>query len=275
MGPDPVDELVLSARDGFPLGVQTGGAADAPALLLLQGQANSHVWWDGLRPAFGSEFRTITMDYRGTGRSRGKVGSWTTARFASDAVEVLDRLGVDRAVVYGTSMGGRIAQLIAVDHPDRVTALVLACTTPGGLHAVDRGTGIRRALARATPEDRQTILHELFYTPAWPHPPSASTLLGDRSMNALEAAAHLRASDRHDAWDALPSITAPTLILHGEDDRMTPVENAALLAERIPGARLELYPRARHGFFDECSARVNATVLEFAREHSATRRPPR
>jgi pimeloyl-ACP methyl ester carboxylesterase len=86
-----VEERRCFSRDGFPLAVQTSGPADAPALLLLQGQANSHHWWDGLRGQFES-YRTITFDYRGTGRSRGPIGRWTTATFADDAAEVLDVL---------------------------------------------------------------------------------------------------------------------------------------------------------------------------------------
>jgi len=245
------------------LAVQVGGPVDAPALVLLQGQANSHVWWDGLRAAFEDDYRTITFDYRGTGRSRGPVDEWTTASFAADVVEVLDSLPVSSASVYGTSMGGRIAQLVAADHPDRVRALVLACTSAGGVNAVERSRDIRLTLARATNAERATILHDLFYTPEWVQQPSDSALLGDPSMNAQEATSHLRVSDRHDAWHRLPSIAAPTLVLHGGDDLMTPVPNARMLAERIPHARLHIYPRGRHGFFAQWAHEVNATVLEF------------
>ncbi|GAA0998660.1 alpha/beta hydrolase [Acrocarpospora macrocephala] len=258
-----IEEFVCPAQDGFPLTAQIAGDAEAPALLLLQGQANSHRWWDGLREAFECSFRTVTMDYRGTGRSRGEVGPWTTTSFAVDAAAVLDRLGVDAAVVYGASMGGRVAQMFAANHPDRVTALVLACTSPGGIHAIERSQDIRRALARASSAERLQLLHDLFYTADWPRPPQESALLGDPSMSRQEAAAHLRASDQHDAWDVLPSIAAPTLILHGQDDRMTPVDNAALLAERIPDARLQVCPRGRHGFFEEFSSHVTPAVLGF------------
>ena len=138
----------ISARDGFPLEVQVSGPADAPALLLLQGQSNSHEWWDDLRGDFEADFRTITFDYRGTGGSRGELGELSTASFADDAVDVLDHLGVDRAAVYGTSMGGRITQILALNHPERVSAIVLGCTSPGGPHAVKRPREVGQALAR-------------------------------------------------------------------------------------------------------------------------------
>ncbi|WP_120955035.1 alpha/beta fold hydrolase [Arthrobacter oryzae] len=256
-------ELFCQARDGFDLAAQVGGAAGSPALLLLQGQANSHAWWNGVRSAFESEFQTITMDYRGTGSSRGPVAPWTTESFAADAVEILDSAGISTAYVYGTSMGGRVAQMIAAHYPDRVKALVLACTTPGGPNAVDRSREISAELARASAADRLYVLHDLFYTPAWPHPPEDSSLLGDASMTPQELAAHRKASRHHDAWDLLPSITAPTLVLHGEDDLMTPADNARLLADRIPGAGLQIYPGSRHGFFEEFAQQVTPAVLDF------------
>lgn len=249
--------------DGFPLAVQTDGPVDAPAMLLLPGQANAHRWWDGLRESFEEEFRTITFDYRGTGESRGPVERWTTSSFADDAASVLDAVGVDSAAVFGTSMGGRVAQLLAANHADRVDSLVLACTSPGGPLAVERPREVRQALARATPTERPTLLRDLFYTPAWPHAPSESHLLGDTTMTPEETAAHLRVSYHHDAWNLLPDVVAPTLVLHGTDDRMTPADNAPLLAQRIPGAVLHLTTGARHGFFDEFSDDVLPLVRDF------------
>ncbi len=262
-----VEEFVVRSDDGFPLAVQTGGSTGAPPLLLLQGQANSHRWWDRVRVGFEATYRTITMDYRGSGRSRGEVGAWTTSGFAADAARVLDEVVGGPAMVYGTSMGGRAAQWLAAEYPDRVTALVLACSSPGGAHATERGQDLRRSIARTSGAERLRVLHELFYTPQWPHPPEASTLLGDPSMNPQERAAHLRASDRHDAWAVLPSITAPTLVLHGGDDRMTPAANSELLAGRIPGAELRIWPHGRHGFFEEFSSDVNPVVLDFLASH--------
>jgi pimeloyl-ACP methyl ester carboxylesterase len=256
-------EFTHHTRDGFPLAVQTGGPADAPALLLLPGQANNHHWWDGLRGGFDDAFRTVTFDYRGTGDSRGELTDWSSASFAADALEVLDRLEVGRAAVYGTSMGGRVAQMLALGHPERVAALVLACSSPGGPDAPRMGVETRRSLGRANAEESWEILHGLFYTPAWPHPSSASTLLGDESMSPYELVRHRRVSDRHDAVAALPSLEVPTLVLHGEEDGMTPVENSRRLAELIPGARLHLYPEARHGFFEEFADEVTPEVLGF------------
>ena len=242
------------------LAVQVLGNELAPALLLLPGQANSHRWWDGLRQPFAERYRTITFDYRGTGDSPASPGPWSTASFADDAAAVLDELGVERAAVYGTSMGGRVAQMLAINHPERVRALVLACTTPGGEHAIERGQDVRRLLAEPDRSKRRAALLELMYTPAWS---GESNLLGDPTLTADAARRHLRVSAGHDAWAGLPRIAVPTLVLHGSDDRMAPVENAALLGDRIPGARVRITAGGRHGFFDEFAESVSRAVLDF------------
>lgn len=257
------EKFIHHARDGFPLAVQTSGPEAAPALLLLAGQANSHRWWDRVRDGFDERFRTVTVDYRGTGDSRGELGTWTTEGFAADAVEILDHLEIRSAAVFGTSMGGRVAQMLAAHHPGYVSALVLGCTSPGGEHAVERKQETRRWLAQGNREEQRAKLHELFYTPDWPGTPDQSTLLGDPTMSPREQVGHRRASDRHDAWDALPSITAPTLVLHGTEDPMVPTENAALIADRIPDARMRLFPGGRHGFFEELEDQVTPEILGF------------
>jgi 3-oxoadipate enol-lactonase len=256
--------------DGARLAYQVEGPDGAPPLLLLQGQANSHRWWDGLREPFASTYRTVTFDYRGTGDSRapvpaaGRGAEWSTASFAADALAVLDHLGHHRVRVYATSMGGRVAQVLASSAPSRVVRLVLACTSPGGPHARERGPEVRRALAQPDPDARRRALLDLMYTPAWAaaHGDS-STLLGDPTMTPEAARQHLRVSGRHDAWAALPAISAPTLVLHGSDDLMTPAGNADLLADRIPDARARVTPGGRHGFFDEFASTVTPEVLAF------------
>ncbi|MEV4348589.1 alpha/beta hydrolase [Actinoplanes sp. NPDC049596] len=238
----------------FPLAVQASG--QGPTLLLLAGQANSHDWWSGIRPLFEDRFRVVTFDWRGTGGSRGPVEDWTTAGFAEDAARVLNG---EPAFVYGTSMGGRVAQFLAARHPSLVEKLVLACTSPGGRHAHERSNEIRRRLASS----RRDTLRELFYTDAWS---GHSHLFGDPTMTPDEARAHLRASNRHDAWDVLPQIQAPTLILHGTDDLMVPAANAPLLADRIPNATLRIHEGGRHGFFDEFAPALTPLIETFLRD---------
>lgn len=248
--------------DGVKLSYQVSG--DGPPLVLLQGQANDHRWWHSVRGDFDGAYRTITLDYRGTGDSDKPDEPYSTRGFAGDVVAVLDELGVERAHVYGTSMGGRVAQWVAADHGERVGALVLGCSSPGGAHGVERSNDVRRSLAQPDRAAAERALLELMYTPAWlaTHPGPFHTT-GDPGMPAHARRRHLAASGGHDAWDALPGITAPTLVVHGTDDVFNPAANAPLLAGRIPGAELELIEGARHAYFEEFREVASPLVLEF------------
>ncbi|MDP4503607.1 alpha/beta fold hydrolase [Nonomuraea turcica] len=250
------------AQDGTVLAYQRHGVGRP--LVLLAGQANNHHWWDGVRQDFHATHSTITLDYRGTGDSGKPDGPYSTRVFADDVIAVLDDLGIDRADVYGTSMGGRVAQWLAIRHPDRVGRLILGCTSPGGPHALERDAGVRRALAQPDlAAAREALLH-LMYTPAWlAGHPGPYTTLGDPGMPPHARRGHLIASNEHDAWDALPQISAPTLILHGDQDRLTPPNNAPLLASRIPDSRTHLFPGARHAYFQECRPLAGALATEF------------
>ncbi|HJP78765.1 MAG TPA: alpha/beta fold hydrolase [Pseudonocardiaceae bacterium] len=254
-----------STEDGTRIAYQVHG--DGPALVLLAGQSNSHHWWDGVRPDFEREHTTISLDYRGTGDSDKPDRPYRTREFAGDLLAVLDDLDIDRADVYGTSMGGRVAQWFAVDHPDRLGSLVLGCTSPGGPHSIERDNAVRVSLARpGTPEAKQALI-DLMFTPAFSAAHTGRyTVLGDPHMPPYAKKWHLLASNGHNAWDVLPDIKAPTLILHGTDDRLNPTANARLLAERIPNARVRLIDGARHAYFVEFRDLASRAVLEFLRE---------
>ncbi|PRY40420.1 alpha/beta fold hydrolase [Umezawaea tangerina] len=238
---------------------------DGPPLVLLGGQANNHHWWDGVRPDFAAAFTAVVLDYRGTGDSgKPDTDSYSTRGFADDVLRVLDHLGVDRAHVYGTSMGGRVAQWIAADHPERVDRLVLGCTSPGEPHGVERSADVRRSLAQVDRAASRRALLELMYTPAWiASHDGPFTTLGDPDMPPHARRGHLLASGRHNSWDALPSIGAPTLVVHGTDDVFNPTANAPLIAGRIPGAELHLVPGGRHAYFEEFREVASPLVLEF------------
>lgn len=250
------------AADGTRIAYQLQGTGSP--LVLLAGQANNHHWWDGVRDDFHTTRSTVTVDYRGTGGSGKPDMPYSTRLLADDVRAVLDELGIERADVYGTSMGGRVAQWLAADQPHRVRSLVLGCTSPGGPHAVERDHSVRRALSVPDPAVRHEALLDLMYTPAWraAHPGPYRTL-GDPAMPAFARRRHLVASDRHDAWDALPRISCPTLVVHGTDDLLNPTANARLLARRIPGARLELLAGARHAYFEEFRAVAGPLVSDF------------
>jgi pimeloyl-ACP methyl ester carboxylesterase len=249
--------------DGTALYYEVNGRGD-DVLVLLAGQSNNHHWWDVPRPDFDARFRTVVFDHRGTGRSDKPESGYATRTFAQDVIAILDDLGVALAQVYGTSMGGRVAQWLAADHPERVGRLVLGCTSPGLPHGVERSAEVRRSLAQRDAAKARRALLELMYTPDWLATHSGPfTTIGDPGMPPHAKRGHFLASKEHDGWDACAKITAPTLVVHGADDVFNPTANAALLADRIPGARMSIIPKARHAYFEEFRDVAGPLVLDF------------
>ncbi|MGH3359243.1 MAG: alpha/beta fold hydrolase [Nocardioidaceae bacterium] len=253
------------AADNVGLYYETHG--DGETLVLLAGQANNHHWWDSVLPDFAATYRTVVLDYRGTGRSdKPDTDTYGMTVFAADALAVIDDLGADRVHLYGTSMGGRVAQWVAAEHPERVDRLVLGCTSPGGRHGIERSAEVNRSLTQPDRDAARRALLELMYTPAWlaAHPGPYNTV-GDPAMPSYARAGHLRASRRHDGWDLLPRIAAPTLVVHGTEDLLNPAANAALLAGRIRDARVEPVHGARHAYFEEFREVASPLVHDFLR----------
>jgi pimeloyl-ACP methyl ester carboxylesterase len=228
-------------------------AGSGPPLLLIHGLGYPRWGWEPVVEPLAKTHRVITFDNRGIGDSDAPPGPYDTATMAADAVAVLDAVGVRRAHVMGASLGGMIAQMLALDHPHRVDRLILACTTPGG------------AEAYPLPEATLTLLREAAGLPAdeATHRLTANALASQHPLEDLLARRMARPQDPaawqaqsaaslgHDAFGRLGGITAPTLVLHGTVDRVVDPRNAPLLAEHIPGARLQWLPDRGHLFFWE------------------------
>ena len=254
------------AHDGA--GIAWCSTGEGEPLLLISGQAVDSSAWDAVVPTFAESFRVITVDHRGTGESEpGTDEAYSTRSFARDALAVLDHAGVDRAHVYGHSMGGRVAQWLAIDSPDRVASLVLGATTAGDEGGVPRSAAATADLASGD-ADR---LARLFFVDAGRRADAEAFF--DQKASARAKRLHRRASRAHDTWDLLGRIVAPTLVIHGADDAMSPAGNAELMAERIPDSRLALLPGARHGYYLEHPA-ASDVVIDFLR-HVTDRHGPR
>jgi pimeloyl-ACP methyl ester carboxylesterase len=165
-----------------------------------------------------------------------------------------------------------VVQWLGIDHAPRMGALVLGCTTPGDAHGALRPAVVDEAFREVGPERRVALLFDELYTPAFAErePAVAAAIRSNMLATALPplfANLHYRASQGHDAWDLLPRIANPTLVIHGGEDRVNPTANAHLLAGRIPGAELHIVPNGRHGFHVEFREEASPVVLDFLARH--------
>ncbi|MFF2052572.1 alpha/beta fold hydrolase [Leifsonia sp. NPDC058194] len=232
-------------------------------VLLIAGQATGMHGWGPFADALARDFRVIVFDHRGIGASEARAGGpgdaqYTTRAFAQDAVAVLDAAGVAAAHVVGHSMGGRVAQWLAADDPERVRRLVLIATTASDKVGERRDPAV---IADLLSGDRERMT-PLFFDDDWAaaHPEAVDGFF-TRVATREALRGHFAASRDHDAREVLARITAPTLVLHGEHDPLTPLPQAALLAEAVPGATLIPFD-ARHGLHLDTPAVADA-VREF------------
>jgi pimeloyl-ACP methyl ester carboxylesterase len=253
------------------------GAGDITVLLVM-GHAFGQRMWGRVIPALTDRYRVITFDNRGVGESRRNTAPFTIGDLAADALAVLDAAGVDDAHVHGVSMGGLIAQEIALSAPERTRSLILGCTgcihaeeatgeEPGRLaslryHLPRRLTGALVAKAMAGPGADPALVREdaatLSSTPVSPR--------GLRQQAVAIAGYH--------SFERVGSITAPTLVLHGDRDTVVLHERGEELAAAIPGARFETLPGCGHNYPTGNPALANSLLRGFIDEVEARRSAP-
>ncbi len=226
-------------------------------LLWITGFAISSEVFAPVLPLYDA-FACVRYDNRGAGRSPAPWRPTSIPELAGDAVRLLDALGLDSAHVYGLSMGGMIAQEMAIRFPDRVRALVLGGTSHGGPRAVLPAPRVLATIggSRGPGSVRAAVVGRALFSPAFrsEHPDLAHRyvgLLGAHRTSARGLASHLTASIYHDTRARLGRISAPTLVLHGELDELTPPANARLLAAAIPDATLAMVAGCGHGYLLE------------------------
>ncbi len=240
-------------------------------LLLVNGLGSDHLEWLHQLPSFALHFRVIVFDNRGTGKTDVPPGPYTTAGMADDAAALLGALGIARAHILGVSLGGMIAQEMALRHPERVERMVLGCTGPGGQLSVRPPPEAIAAFALAGGEDPEAELRRMipyFYTDACirDRPEEVEGFIRRRLDHPTPPEgylAQLSAAMTHDAASRLEAIRAKTLVITGDADRLVHWENSLRLAGRIPGAKLVVLPGAPHRLFAENAAAFNREVLQF------------
>ncbi len=239
-------------------------------LLLIPGIPAVANDWTPLAEAMAARGRrVISYDNRGSGQSPTTPGPYTTAQLAQDGADLLDRLGIETVDVFGMSMGGMIAQELALNHPQRVRRLVLGCTHAGVRHAARPPRAAGMAFAMET-DDWGTRIAALAPF-AFASDVDNGFLKGFISKKSLDVQdpdgyqAQIAAVLQHDARDRLPQIAAPTLILTGDDDRVIPGESSETLRDGIPDARLEVIEGTGHLFFIEAPERTTELLVDFLR----------
>jgi 3-oxoadipate enol-lactonase len=239
----------------------------APVLLIM-GLGYGSRMWHRTRPFLAKKYRTIALDNRGVGQSEVPPGPYSIAAMASDAAAVLDSAGVQRAHVYGVSMGGMIAQEFALQYPERVQSLILGCTAAGGPTAQrtePAALASLQAVGSTPPEQSVQAAVAFLYDANTPRSiideDIAKRLSSFPTKDGYQAQLH--AIFDWESYSRLPQINAPTLVIHGKSDRLVPPGNGELIAARIPGARLVLLEHAGHLFSSDQTDATHKAIVEF------------
>ena len=244
-------------------------------LVLIMGWGCNAATWKPQLPGLAERFRVITFDNRGVGRTSAPKDAYSIAEMAEDTRGLLDALDIARTHVFGISMGGMIAQELALIYPERVDALALGCTSPGS----KRAAGYRDLFKNISTfndtvgsdgpslEWFQDFLKLLWTDSAITH---SDTHLQDFVLSLIRfpATSHgmhnqSYAIAAHDAYDRLPQIQHQTLVMTGDKDGLIDCENSLILAGQIPNANLKIFPGLKHAFHLEAAARVNTVLIDF------------
>ncbi|HTR69463.1 MAG TPA: alpha/beta hydrolase, partial [Mycobacteriales bacterium] len=216
-------------------GLAGTGAAASP-LVLIQGLGYTADLWYRVLPGLSEPRMTIRLDNRGVGRSSVPEPPWTVAEMADDVIEVLDAAGLERAHVFGVSMGGLIAQELVLRHPHRVDRLVLGATHPGGPEAVRMDPAAATMLMDRTPRPAREIIEDSLAF-LYAESTTRDDIDGDvraRMRYPLRAKAYWGQLDAMRAYEGtlprLGEVQAPTLVIHGTADRLVQPANAEVLA---------------------------------------------
>jgi pimeloyl-ACP methyl ester carboxylesterase len=243
-----------------------------PPVLLIMGLGGRGTDWN---PAFvtamAPRFEMIRFDNRGTGKSDCPEEAYSLEVMADEAVGVLDTLGRERAHVVGVSMGGMIAQLVALRHPDRVNRLVLIATHAGGASVTPPTPAAMAVLMGDRSRPPAELVRDSMVTITAPgfaarHPEAIDAIVANAVAQPTPLASFARQMQAimdSDRRTRLSEIRAPTLVVHGTDDPLVPHPNGELLAREIPGARLATLPGCGHMPMWECPSELVRTLSSF------------
>jgi 3-oxoadipate enol-lactonase len=251
-------------------------------LVLIMGYGGNSGQWFRQVPGLSQEYRVIIFDNRGTGQSDRPDISYTMGMMAGDVAGLLGAIGIDAAHVYGVSMGGMIAQHVALNHPEKVLDLVLGCTTCGGeQHSIvpdaDAMTLLfdMERMQRLTPEEM--IAETMPFLCGQEFIDNNPDVIKQFTEQSMEHITPLHTYTRqaeaimgHDTYDRLPDIKVPALVITGDADRIVPAENSKIIVSRVPDAKLVILEGKGHGFFIEAAEEANKAIIDFLRRNRMT-----
>jgi len=250
-------------------------------MLLIQGMSGNHLaWGEPFLSDLERDFDVVAYDHRGVGRSSAVTDPFTITELADDAAALIAALGWEAAHVVGISMGGMVAQELALRHPDRIRTLTLGCTYAGGegsaLTSSQVSTKLAEAMMAGDPDRAIATAYEVNVSPGYGADKSAYGTFYEMAT-ALPTPVpvimlQMQAIAAHNTLDRLHEISVPTLVIHGTVDEMLPYSNAVLIASKIPDAQLETLEGVGHMFWweqPERSAAAIRSLVERSREAPA------
>jgi 3-oxoadipate enol-lactonase len=259
----------VHTSDEIRLRYDVSGPADGQPLLMIQGLGADSRGWLAQRRHFARRYRVITFDNRGVGRSDKPAAGYSMERMALDAVEVLDDAGIGSAHVMGASMGGILAQVMAVRHPERVRSLVLACTAarhhPWRRELLAEWAELvrSRGMRSFAGDNMRWLVGPRSLRRFWPAFNALSPVFmsapSHSFISQVEAILEMDDSMRL----LLPTIEVPTLVIVGSQDILTPQCDSEEIAELIPHAELAVVRGGAHGFMVEAAGAFNRAVWSF------------
>ncbi|WP_027087473.1 alpha/beta fold hydrolase [Cohnella panacarvi] len=237
-------------------------------LIAISGKDSNMEWWHpAVKEALSANNRLILLDNRGTGRSEVPPESYGISDMAQDVVGLMDALGISQAHILGQSMGGMIAQEIAIEYPERVAKLILASTTCG-VTRVRPSLRMLKWMFRKpsvfSPRDTLNMLYSKTYMREYADKiAEAAERMGSFPPSARTMAVHKEASRKFDSLARLGRIVSPTLIIHGHRDWVFRPPHAVLLARYIPDSKLLMYANAGHGVLSQEHRKVMEEIRRF------------
>lgn len=255
------------------IGIHFEEHGSGPPLVMIGGLGADTYLWSKQIPAFSELFRVLVFDNRGSGESDKPDEPYSIPMFTADTLALMRALGIEKAHVMGASLGGLIAQELVVTHPETVDRLVLVCTTSNGPRSIRPSLWslipmLFRLRRTGDPAADTRRAFSIFAHPRWmeANPDEVEEYVAWRVDHPQPRFAFKRQRGAIKGFhreDRLGAIAAPTLIVHGDSDRIAPAANARTLGELIPNAEVVILEESGHACSFDQRERFNEAVLSF------------